>query len=107
MHTGTRSVDRIWILVDHTGMPADALDGFPRGQLTREKALHASADEEGLFVLQVQACQYAKVVRGPITHTCMVQFDVPLSMYIFEEYRQIRDGDEAEWEDGGYVKMGM
>lgn len=50
-----QSVDRIRILVDDAGMPADTFYGLPRGQFSREKAVYASADEEGFFVLQVQA----------------------------------------------------
>ena len=67
-NTGTRLVDRIRILVDHARMQADALDGFPRSQFSGEKALYASTDEEGFFILQVQARQYGGIGGGPVMH---------------------------------------
>ena len=66
--TGVRLVDRIGIFVDDTGVLADALDGFPSCQLSSEKALYASADEKGVFVLQVQPCEYANVSYRPVRH---------------------------------------
>ena len=68
-----RLVDRIRIFVDDAGIPADAVYGVPRGQLSREKALYASADEEGFFILQVQASQYGKIAGGPVHHIFMVR----------------------------------
>ena len=44
--TGMRLFGPIRILIDHAGMRTDALDGLPRGQFAREKALHASTDKK-------------------------------------------------------------
>lgn len=46
-------VERSRMLVDYVGMPADALDGFASSQISGKKLLHAPADDEGFFVLQV------------------------------------------------------
>ena len=74
----------IRILVDDTGMRTDALDGFPRGQFAGEKALHASADKEGFFVLYVQAGQYGEIAWGPVIHMFIVRIPAALSMRITE-----------------------
>ena len=74
----------IRILVDDAGMRTDALDGFPRGQFAGEKALHASADKEGFFVLHVQAGQYGEIAESPITHMSIVRIPAALSMRITE-----------------------
>ena len=65
-----RLFGRIRILVDHAGMRTDTLDGFPRGQFAGEKALHASADKEGFFVLYVQAGQYRRD-HGESNYSCV------------------------------------
>ncbi len=88
-----RLVDRIRKLVTYAGIPTDALDGFPCGQLFREKALHAASDEEGLFVLQVQAGQYVKVVLGPVTHMSMVRIPASVSMRISHGNSEKCEGD--------------
>ena len=75
-----RLVDRVRILVDHAGMRTDAFDGFPRGQLSGEKALHASADEEGILVLHVQAGQYGEIAPRPAIHMSIVTIPAALSM---------------------------
>jgi len=94
---GMRLVDRIRILVNHTGMLAYALDGFPRGQLSREKALYASTDEEGFLVLQVQASQYEKIAVGPITHVTMMTITAALST------RKCEKTGSENWQQYGWV----
>lgn len=88
---GMQLIGGIRILVDHTGMRTDALDGFPGGQFSREKALHASADEEAFFVLQVQAGQYGEIAGGPVVHVSMVGNPAVLSMRISCRIRDICD----------------
>ena len=85
-----RLVNTIWILVDHAGMGQDVLDGFPRGQLSREKTLHAPADEEGFFVLQVEAGQYGEIARGPVAHVSKMGVPAAKSIGIFERKSEIR-----------------
>ena len=77
-------INPIRILVDHAGMRKDALDGFPRGQFFREKALHASPDEEGFFVLQVESGQYGEIAGGPVTHVSMMRVPAVRSIAIFD-----------------------
>ncbi|MCY4428970.1 MAG: hypothetical protein OXC11_01065, partial [Rhodospirillales bacterium] len=88
---GTRSVDRIRILVVYTGMSADALDSLPRGQFSCKKTLHAAADEEVFFVPQVHACQYVQVVPGPSAHVSMVTIGAAMSMAISRAFGDICD----------------
>ena len=75
-----RLVDRVRILVDHIRMETDALDSLPRGHLPREKAVHASADEEGILVLHVQAGQYGEIAPRPVIHMSIVTIPAALSM---------------------------
>lgn len=89
--SGMQLVDRIRILVEHLGMSTDALDGFPCGQLSREKALYASTNDEGLFVLQVQTSQYGKIAQGPATHRSMLRIPAAQSIREFEQNSDIRN----------------
>ena len=98
--TGMRLVDRIRILVEHAGIPTDALDGLPCGQLSREKALHAASDDEGLFVLQVQTSQNVKVVLGPVTHMSIVRISAALSMSKWGGKSQVCDRCEGVGKNG-------
>ena len=98
-----RSVDSIRILVDHPGMPADALGGFPRGQLSREKALHASTDEERFFILQVQARQYGEIAARTVTHMYIVRIPGALSIHISQQYGEIRERDDSDNGAIGYA----
>ena len=84
METGLRLFGRIRILVDHAGMRTDALDSFPRGQFAGEKAMHASADKEGFFVLYVQAGEYGEIAASPVTHVSIVRIPGALSMRVTE-----------------------
>ena len=77
---GMRLVVGKWIFVAHAGVPTGLVDGFPRGQLSREKAMYASTDEEGLLVLQVQASQYGEVASGAVIHVSVVEPGVVWSM---------------------------
>ena len=94
---GMRSVDHSRTLVVQAGMPADALDGLTRGQFSCEKTLHAPADEEVFFVLQVQACQDVQVVLGAFAHVSMVTIGAAMSMAISRAYSDICD-----WGNPGY-----
>ena len=78
-------------------MPTDARDRFPSGQLSREKALHASTDEEGFFVLLVQTSQYGEIAPGSVTQVSMVRIPAALSIRICERTSGIRDRDKPGW----------
>lgn len=67
------------ILVDHVGVPTDALNGFASGQFSGKKELHAAADDERVFVLQVQASQFGEIAPRPVAHVPMVTIPNRLS----------------------------
>ncbi len=75
-----RLVDRIRIVVEQTGMSTNALDGFPRVELSCEEALHAPSNDEGFLILKVQASQYVKVMLGRVSHISMVRISPALSI---------------------------
>ena len=60
-----------WILVAHTGVPANARNGLSCGHLSGQETLYESPNDEGLFVLQVQPRPYGKVALGPIRQGCL------------------------------------
>jgi len=60
----TRLFDRIRILLEEAEVLNYAVDGFARGQLSREKPLHAASNEKGVFVLQVQTGQIVSIAAG-------------------------------------------
>lgn len=89
--SGNRLVDGSRILVEDSGLLQYALDGFPCGQLSREKAVHTTPDEEGFFVLQVQAGQDGEIVGVPVTHVYMVRIPAALSIGISRPNGDIRE----------------
>lgn len=105
--TGMRLVCRAELLVAHAGMPTDALDSFPRSQLSRKKAPHAPLDDEGLFILQLQVCKYVEVVPGRVAHMSMVRIPARLSMRASGRIIDIWEREEAGGGEQGYVRHGL
>ena len=105
--TGMWLACRAGILVAHAGMPTDAPDSFPCSQLSRKKALHTSLDDEGLFILQLQACKYVEVVPGRVAHMSMVRTPARLSMWASGRIIEIWEREEAGGGKQGYVRHGL
>ena len=58
----------IRILVAHAGLIPNAVDGLARGHLARQETLHATADHEGMLVLQIKTCENYKIGACRIAH---------------------------------------
>ena len=72
-------IERIWLLVADTRAWKYARDSLRGRQLSRQETLKESAHDEGLFVLQQQCRQVAKLVLSRIGHLFSVKSRAGLS----------------------------
>ncbi len=77
---------RVGNVVGHTGVLANARNGFARRHLSGQKSLNVSAHDEGPLVLQEQCGQGKQVRRSRIAHGIIVshvsrEFDIRIRQY--------------------------
>lgn len=84
-----RLVVRERIVVPDVRLKKNSFDGLVRSNLTRSELLDAAADDERLFVLQIQPRQHENIRIGPIKHGTIVTIFVRLSMFETGRNREI------------------